>query len=267
MYVYPSPSLKELEDFYTRSDKGSLSQVCWTTSTQSHKHVWPVWQQALDTIEALSGRGPLLDVGCGTGPFLTFAEEHGWDNLTGIEMVPSVADTARKNSTAQIHTTDLLNAALPANSYVGIILWDIVEHLNNIRVVLAEAHRLLRNGGVIFIGTVHRQGLSMRLLQEKALTVNPPEHLVFFTQAGMGRVLELAGFDVKHQWSFSIYLREWLRFFYRFQRQTPAVESNNTGSNVSGSSPFTGMMALANCFLKTTNLGDEPVAIGQKPFP
>lgn len=267
LYVYPSPSSVELEEYYNKNEGNQLSTVCWTDIPDSHQHVWDVWKEALKYIEKFAGHGSLLDVGCGTGQFLIFAKRLGWTDLTGIELVPEVASRARNLSGAVIYTSDLLTTSLPAESFSGIVLWDIIEHLNNVQAVLQETFRLLKPGGVIFIGTVHYHGLSMRLLDKQALTVNPPEHLIFFTNKGMRKSLEFAKFNIKKQWSFSVYLREWMYLFSR-------VKSNNVGkyksdtnysSDITKSKLFMILMKIANVTLSVTNLGDELVAIAQKP--
>lgn len=267
LYVYPSPSSLELEHFYKKTEGEQLSTVCWTDTPDSHKHVWEIWKQALEQIENCCDRGSLLDIGCGTGQFLAFAKKLGWSDLTGIELVPEVADKARQLSGAVIHNCDLLSAYLPAQSFSGIILWDIVEHLNNIQAVLEESFRLLKPGGVIFIGTVHLHGFSMRLLQQNALTLNPPEHLIFFTQKGMSRVLKTAGFKAIEQYSFSIFLREWINVLSKFKpRQTGKYKTDTDySSNLTQSKFFSILMKIANLFLKFTNLGDELVVLAQKP--
>lgn len=269
LYVYPTPESTELEEFYKSPEGEQLSTVCWTESADSHNHVWEVWQEALKYIEKMSGRGRLLDIGCGTGQFLEFARTQGWTDLTGIELVPEVANKARQISGAVIYTSDLIQASLPSESFSGIILWDVIEHLNNINLILAEVFRLLKPGGVVFIGTVHRHGFSMRLLGGNALTVNPPEHLTFFTRKGMNKVLQNAGFKVARQWSFSIYLREWIHFFSRFkikktQKNKTYKSETNYSYSLTKSKLFVVIMKIANAILRSANLGDEIVVLAQK---
>ncbi|MEA5536084.1 class I SAM-dependent methyltransferase [Crocosphaera sp. XPORK-15E] len=266
LYVYPSPSSVELEQFYTSGDQEKLSQVCWTDVAESHKHVWDVWKEGLEYIEKQAGRGPLLDIGCGTGQFLVFAKQHGWTELKGIELNQRVAKIAGELSGGVIYTSELLKTSLPSASFSGIVLWDTIEHLNDIESALKEVFRLLKPGGVVLIGTVNRSGVSVRLLNKNALTVNPPEHLIFFTQKGMAQALKLAGFEVCKIWSFSIYLREWLNYFSKIKPSQKTEDDNDTDyrSKVNDSTAFLMLMKIANAFLKVTNLGDELVAIGQK---
>ena len=210
LYVFPNPSFAQLSDYYNnnKEEGQALSTVCWTETLDSHRHVINVWKQCLDYIQNLSGHGSLLDIGCGSGQFLQFARTQGWSDLSGIELVSEIAEKARKLSGASIYTTDLLDNSFTKGSFDGIILWDVIEHLNNIQEVLQEAFCLLKPGGVIVISTVNRSGFSMRILNQNSLTVNPPEHLAYFTRKGMFESLSYAGFKIVKQWTFSIYIRE-----------------------------------------------------------
>lgn len=271
LYVYPTPSSTELEVFYKNNEEEELgSRLCWIDSPNSHKHIWDVWKQALEFTEKYSNKGSLLDIGCGSGQFLTFAKKLGWSKLTGIEWNPEAANIARHNSDAVVYSTDILKVSLPSESFSGITLWDVIEHLNDVESVLNETFRLLKPGGVICIGTPHRYGLSIRLLQKHALTVNPPEHLIFFTQLGMQQALQTAGFNVLKQWSFSIYLREWLNFLSKFSpKRVAKVEDENyirCRSNLTQSVFFLTLMNIANNCLKITNFGDQLIVIAQKPY-
>lgn len=267
LFVYPIPSSSELEAFYTSPDVQKLSQVCWNETAESHRHVWGVWQEALNLIEKLAGKGVLLDVGCGTGQFLQFARRKGWQRLEGIELVPEIAERARSLSDAKIYTSTLLKADLPSHYYSGIVLWDIVEHLNDVESILQEVYRLLKPGGILLIGTVNRHGLSLRYLGVNALTVNPPEHILFFSARGMKSILELTGFRVYKLSSFSIYLLEWITILSEIlpkQKKEKSPAKVNKAS-LTDSSVFLIIMKIANTILSLTNLGDELVAIAQKP--
>lgn len=233
-----------------------MSDICWSNSSESHKHNWRTWNELLDTAERLSGRGPLLDVGCGTGQFLAFARSRGWTQLTGLEVISEIAEVAKQFSQATVHTTDIFHATLTPGSFSAVMIWDLLEHVGDVGAVLREAFRLLKPGGVILIGTVHFQGLSMRVFREWAFTVNPPEHLTFFTKKGLSAALGKAGFEVKKVWSYILYLKEWSRM------ASPEYKRLRLG--LTSSAVFLTVMEVGNVLLKWTHLGDELVAVAQK---
>jgi SAM-dependent methyltransferase len=208
-------------------------------------------------VEAQSGLGPLLDVACGTGQFLAFARERGWRDLTGVELLPEAAESARKLAGAEIHVCDLAETALPADRFAAVFLWDIIEHLGDVRRVLKEVHRVLRPGGSAVLGTVNRDGLSLRALKEQALTVSPPEHLTFFTSEGLSNAMTAVGLELEQAWSETIYLREWAR-------RSDEKGYSEWRAKLMGGRSFRAAMWVGNLALRLTHLGDELIAVARK---
>jgi 2-polyprenyl-3-methyl-5-hydroxy-6-metoxy-1,4-benzoquinol methylase len=180
-----------------------------------------LWKYTLNLARHYGGQGTLLDVGCGTGEFLDFARQQGWSKVEGVEVIPKIADYARQLTKSPIYAEDFLEAQLQENFYSVISLWDVIEHLSDIPSVLKRIYQLLRPGGVIIIGTVNRDGISLKSLRDNSSTVMPPEHLTFFTQKGMKSVLQSENLSVIEQWSSLIYLREWLRFLPKSDSPSP----------------------------------------------
>jgi SAM-dependent methyltransferase len=207
-------------------------------------------------VEAQSGLGPLLDVGCGTGQFLGFAREQGWRELTGVELLPEAAESAKKLAGAEIHLCDLADTTLPADRFAAVFLWDILEHLGDVRRMFKEVHRVLRPGGSAVLGTVNRDGLSLRAFRERALTVSPPEHLTFFTSAGLSNAMTAVGLDLERAWSETIYLREWAP-------RANAERYPEWRSKLTGGRSFRAAMWAANLALRLTHLGDELIAVAR----
>ena len=107
------------------------------------------------------------------------------------------------------------------------------------------------------IGTVNRHGVSLRVLKERALTVSPPEHLTFFTRAGLSEAVAAAGLELTRCWSATIYLREWAR-------RVDNDRYTAWRSKLTGGSLFRSAMNIANLALRLTNLGDELIAVARK---
>lgn len=257
LFVSPRPTAIDIAQFYRRHGKDAISHLCWSANADSHRHWHRTWRRVLAGVEAQSGPGPLLDVGCGTGQFLAFAREQGWRELTGVELLPEAAESASKLTGAEIHVCDLAEATLPADRFAAVFLWDIIEHVGDVREVLKEVHRVLRPGGSAVLGTVNRHGLSLRAFKERALTVSPPEHLTFLTSAGLSTAMSAVGLELDRSWSETIYLREWTR---RGDEERYA----EWRSKLTGGHWLRAAMFVANLTLRLTHLGDELIAVARK---
>ena len=266
IFVYPRPSSEEIKTFYRRQGGDTMSSVCWSDAADSHRHSWGTWARLLDFAEKRTGRGPLLDIGCGTGQFLEFARSRGWEPRFGVELSQEAARRARQRTGDHVVVADLVKNPMPRDHFAAVVLWDIIEHVPDVRSLLSEVRRLLRPGGVTLIGTVHRKGISMRLLKERALTVAPPEHLTFLTSAGLSRAAYDCGLTLSACWSNTVYLREWVRFVPSLggTRASAPQAYASWRTNLSRGPAFRLGTACANFLLSSAHLGDELVAIGYR---
>lgn len=136
--------------------------------------------------------GRLLEVGCGAGHFLRAAAAAGFDP-SGTEVSASALARLRQDG-FHVLEGDLPSLRLPESSFDAVVLFEVLEHLPDPLVYLAEARRLLRAGGVLLLTTPNFDSLSRRLLGERWRVLDP-EHLVLFTTDGLRRALQ--GVDLR----------------------------------------------------------------------
>jgi 2-polyprenyl-3-methyl-5-hydroxy-6-metoxy-1,4-benzoquinol methylase len=137
--------------------------------------------------------GRLLDVGCGNGKFLEFARRAGWQ-VAGIDPDPEAVATAQKRGLdVRRGGLELLDAE--HETFDGITLSHVIEHVHEPLAVLRACHRLLKRGGWIWLETpnldaqgYHRYGASWRDL-------DAPRHLVLFNPFSMRQALATVGFE------------------------------------------------------------------------
>ena len=139
-------------------------------------------------------RGRLLDVGCAAGFFLVEAQRHY--EVKGVEFSEFSSHFAREHFGLDVFTGSLAQARLPSAHFDLITLWDVIEHVPDPDVVLAEAARLLRPGGRLVLTTgdigsayAQRRGVKWHLLA-------PPWHLYYFSRKTITRLGANAGLRV-----------------------------------------------------------------------
>lgn len=146
-------------------------------------------------------RGRLCDVGCSVGFFLDEARARGWE-VTGVEMNPTTADTARETFGLDVHTGTTATVDLEPGSFDVVTLWDVIEHVPDPPETLAEVRELLRPGGTLWLETPNIDGLFPRVSYGLGRRLGhwphpePPFHLFQFSVDTLTRVLNDAGFDV-----------------------------------------------------------------------
>lgn len=155
----------------------------------------PFFERVLALLGELKGRpGALLDVGAATGFFLKLAAAHGWTGQ-GVE-VSDFACRRAKAAGLAVQCGTLEAAAFPAVSFDAVTLLDVIEHVSSPAHTLVECRRILKPGGMIFVNTPDTASAWARLFGQHWHAYCPPEHLAYFNQKNLGRLLERSGFRV-----------------------------------------------------------------------
>ena len=112
-----------------------------------------------------TGKGRLLDVGCGTGKALEAFREIGWD-VTGVEINPQAASIARRRLGCQILLGGFEEVPLGDERFDVVRFCHNLEHLPSPRGALEKAQRILRPTGLVWIEVPNAASLERRLFRE-----------------------------------------------------------------------------------------------------
>lgn len=122
----------------------------------------------------LSGR--VLDVGCGIGDFLRYR-----DDTIGADINPHCVEHCRRlGKEAMLIQDGLMPVA--EESFDGIVLDNVLEHIADPVPFLDNLLRYLRRGGTCLIGVPNRKGFDA-----------DPDHKTFFDEPALTRTAEQAG--------------------------------------------------------------------------
>jgi 2-polyprenyl-6-hydroxyphenyl methylase/3-demethylubiquinone-9 3-methyltransferase len=102
----------------------------------------------------------LLDIGCGGGVLTEEFASLGC-NVTGIDISPASIAVAQAHavlSDLSIHyqVGSGIDLHFEANSFEAVSCCDVLEHIQDWKLVLAEARRVLKPGGLFFFDTINR---------------------------------------------------------------------------------------------------------------
>ena len=146
----------------------------------------------LEYIAALSP-GRILDIGCGPG-WLLSAIDPGWD-LQGIEPSPAAAELAAQH--AKIHTGPLEGAPFTSASFDLIVMYHVIEHLDDPVAAINKVYDLLVKGGHLIIGTPDFDSGAARRYGARYRLLAAPTHISLFSNDSMHRLLRDHGFNIR----------------------------------------------------------------------
>ncbi|HEX2723827.1 MAG TPA: methyltransferase domain-containing protein [Gemmatimonadaceae bacterium] len=115
-------------------------------------------------LQPVTQHGRFLDLGCGLGGLLLAASREGKEGI-GIDNRMSVLVVAKRLIEMEGHTATLACASaerLPLSSEAvgGVVMYDVVEHVDHLEQALAETSRVTKTSGVFACSTPNRFSLA-----------------------------------------------------------------------------------------------------------
>jgi SAM-dependent methyltransferase len=107
-------------------------------------------------------RSRILDFGCGDGIMALGVRHKGFKEVIGVDLTQAFESLhgeakrvlSLKRLPKHLHFRRIeahRNLCFESESFDGIYSWSVFEHLEDVRVVLSELHRVLRSNGVFFL--------------------------------------------------------------------------------------------------------------------
>jgi 2-polyprenyl-3-methyl-5-hydroxy-6-metoxy-1,4-benzoquinol methylase len=151
--------------------------------------------QKVAWVRAFSKGVRLLDVGSGTGHFLSAANADGFQGK-GIEPDQEARKFAlRENGVNLLELNELYN--FPTASFDAITMWHVLEHVYDLRKDVERMSQLLDRDGRFFIAVPNMNALDARVYREFWAAYDVPRHLYHFQQDDLIRLFAQFGFDLE----------------------------------------------------------------------
>ena len=225
-------------------------------------------------------RGPFLEVGCGKGDVSAhLARRHGW---TGVAIDFSAAAVAQATRTLEPHPDVVVRRQALAEvrgSFACILVWDVLEHIEDDRGALRTIETLLAPGGQLLL----------------AVPSNPREwrwddefygHFRRYTVAELGDKLAEAGLQPQAFWDFTFPLYWAMRRAYTRVKAPAATSGDKAAATMASATVNAWDLPLLSGVLDRTALlwqplnrlqfrffrhatdrGHEVFALARKPMP
>ena len=139
--------------------------------------------------------GRLLDIGSGTGHFLSEMRTAGWE-ISGIE----INDKARQYSKTENHIEAIhpgYISSLQSQTIDCVTLWHVLEHLQDPFEYMSEIKRLLKRGGSCIIALPNCASFDAGHYKEYWAAYDVPRHLWHFTPESFKLFADVTGFEIK----------------------------------------------------------------------
>jgi len=159
-------------------------------------------------------RKTLLDIGCGNGIFLGEAIKYGW-LVTGIDISSSLISYLKKTFDYEVYQGDILTTNI-GKKFDVVTLNQVIEHFSDPKLLVKRCFNLLKKDGLIYIATPNISSIVAKIRKVEFDYVIPPEHLSYFNDKTLSRILADQGFRVlkTNTWSYPVDLAGLIKYVF-----------------------------------------------------
>ena len=187
VYTHPQPKEEDLAKYYESEDYISHTDGQRTLFEKGYQFIKNIaLKNKLKLIANLQQtKGTLLDIGAGTGDFLSLAQQAGWETI-GVEPNEKAKSIAIKKGVSFIDAT----ASLEDHSIDVITMWHVLEHVPNIENQIKELKRLLKPTGTIIIAVPNFNSYDAKHYGSFWAAFDVPRHLWHFSKQAIKSLFE-----------------------------------------------------------------------------
>jgi SAM-dependent methyltransferase len=198
--VYQSPrlTLEHIRPYYTdgyiahqrRNRWGILSPLFNAAMSSLDRAKLRIVERYVE----ITPQSQVLDVGCGTGSFLSHTRDERGAGVVGVDFV-DLSDRATLRG-VEFHHGLFYDQTVGKNRFDLITMWHFLEHDYDPVRSLEHARRALTRDGRLVIEVPRLDSLSFRMFTDRWPGLQAPQHTAVYDKATLVAMMERAGFDV-----------------------------------------------------------------------
>jgi SAM-dependent methyltransferase len=136
--------------------------------------------------------GTLLDIGAGTGFFVSHMKNFGWD-VVGTEKSPEARGFAKNEFGVELLPTEEL-FGMKHENFDAITLWHVLEHIHDLQGNIKAIKGILKPGGILMVALPNHTSFDAKHYRNFWAAYDVPRHLWHFAPAQVKTLFENGGF-------------------------------------------------------------------------
>tara|TARA_R110002049_G_scaffold98598_12_gene240078 strand:- start:5020 stop:5907 length:888 start_codon:yes stop_codon:yes gene_type:complete len=194
-FTNPIPEENKIGDYYKSEEYISHSNTKKGLVNKAYQTVRNITlKQKENLISEGRAKGILLDIGCGTGEFLNYCIQSGW-NGEGIEPDESAQKLGKENYGITVSPESRLSD-ISEKTIDVITMWHVLEHVYHLKERVETLKRILKDDGTIYIAVPNYESYDAIKYKEHWAAYDVPRHLYHFGKSDIKRLMEKSGMYV-----------------------------------------------------------------------
>lgn len=194
LITHPQPSLDNLGKYYESEDYISHTDNKRSLFEKLYHFIKSIaLKNKLNLINSLQlNKGKILDIGAGTGEFLSVAKNDGWQTI-GVEPSDRAKEIAKNKGVSFVEeTTELEN-----HSFDVISMWHVLEHVPDLDKQIKELKRLLKPTGTLIIAVPNFNSFDAKHYGKFWAAYDVPIHFWHFSKTAIKLLFEKEGMKLE----------------------------------------------------------------------
>ena len=187
LITHPQPSLENLGKYYESEDYISHTDNKRSLFEKLYHFIKSIaLKNKLNLINSLQpNKGRILDIGAGTGDFLSVAKNDGWQTI-GVEPSDRAKAIAKRKGVSFVSAT----SELENHSFDVISMWHVLEHIPELDKQIKELKRLLKPTGTLIIAVPNFKSFDAKHYGKFWAAYDVPIHFWHFSKTAIKLLFE-----------------------------------------------------------------------------
>jgi 2-polyprenyl-3-methyl-5-hydroxy-6-metoxy-1,4-benzoquinol methylase len=185
LITHPQPGLDVLGKYYESADYISHTDSKRSLFEKAYHFVKNIaLKNKLNLINSHQpSKGLILDIGAGTGDFLSVAQKDGWKTI-GVEPSDKAKSIAKSKGVSFVEKT----AELESHSFDVISMWHVLEHVPNLEEQIKELKRLLKPSGTLIVAVPNFKSFDAKHYRNFWAAYDVPIHFWHFSKTAIQKL-------------------------------------------------------------------------------
>jgi len=187
LITHPQPSLENLGKYYESEDYISHTDNKRSLFEKLYHFIKSIaLKNKINLINSLQPKkGRILDIGAGTGEFLSVAKNDGWLTI-GVEPSERAKAIAKNKGVSFVEET----SELENHSFDVISMWHVLEHVPDLDKQIKELKRLLKPTGTLIVAVPNFKSFDAKHYGKFWAAFDVPIHFWHFSKTAIKLLFE-----------------------------------------------------------------------------